>query len=197
MMAVWSPGSPAEHRVAQVDHSPSPGPGRQAGVGGSGSARRSEQRLAHPALVWLPGKAVLETVQTASERVLGGWLAAGLDITIVHSHGRGTRKLGLVGRRRVADQGGAQLGVAAEFSSDSLHQPQRSQIIRALLDVQHLDHRAPCWTLLGERRQVGLPTLIGRRMGSGHGAGMRQQAATWSALRSSNPSASSRMSATR
>jgi hypothetical protein len=53
---------------------------------------------------------VLETVQAAGEGVLGGWLAAGLDITIVHSDGRGTRKLGLVGRRLVADQGGAQLG---------------------------------------------------------------------------------------
>src|SRR5215211_870134 len=105
MMAVWSPGPRQGHRVAQVDHSPSPGPGRQAGVGGSGSARRSEQRLAHPALVWLPGKAVLETVQAAGERVLGGWLAAGLDITIVYSDGRGTREPGLFGRQLVADQG--------------------------------------------------------------------------------------------
>ena len=47
--------------------------------------------------------------------------------------------------------------------------------------------------------QGGLPPPIGigRRMGRGHGARMRQQAATWSALRSSNPSASSSMSATR
>src|SRR5829696_1870803 len=197
MMAVWPPGSQGRGPRGTGGSLAIARAWSAGWRGRSGPARRSEQRLAHPALLWLTGKAVLETVQAAGERVLGGWLAVGLDITFVHSHGRRTRKSGLVGRHLVADQGGAQLGVDAEFSSDSLHQPQRSPIVRAPLDIQHLNHRAPSWTLPGDRRQVGLPALIGLRMGPGHGAGMRQQAATWSALRSSNPSASSSMSATR
>jgi hypothetical protein len=110
---------------------------------------------------------VLETVQAAGEGELGGWLAAGLDITIVHSDGRRTRKPGLIGRHLVADQGGAQLGVDAEFSPDLLHQSQRSPIVRASLDIQHLNQRAPCWALLGDRRHVGLPPPRDLRMGFG------------------------------
>ena len=71
--------------------------------GCSRPARCPQQGIAYPALVWLPGIAVLETVQAAGDGVLGGWLAAGLDITIVHSDGWEPRELGLVGRRLVAD----------------------------------------------------------------------------------------------
>jgi hypothetical protein len=62
MMTVWPPGPSKNSVWAQVHHSPSPRSGRQAGVSGSGPARRPEQRLAHPALLWLTGKAVLEPV---------------------------------------------------------------------------------------------------------------------------------------
>ena len=72
-------------------------------MGCSGPARCPEQGLAHPALVWLTGNAVLEPVEATGDGVLGGWLAAGLDITVVHSQGRGSRKPGLFGRRLVAD----------------------------------------------------------------------------------------------
>jgi len=117
---------------------------------------RPQQRLADPALLRLAGEPVLEAVEAAGERVLAGWLAAGLDVVAVDPHGRGAGEAGPFGRRLVGDQGGAPFGVDAGGGSDPLHQRQRRLVVGAVRGVEHLDHRAAC-QLIRRHRAPPLP----------------------------------------